>query len=165
MPLLESNRHSLLGCTFQHCQALVCPSLGTPRRLWSYSMTSHHHTFLNGFGCLLSRQTPFFAFRPFNYFAFVLFCHRIQPLQQRSTFLIVQRHRGFWLSAVQRKRAWPLLVHLSHSTNFNTFSVHTVKVTHFQCFFIRELFLIKERSSFRAMAFPSNGIWKSSLYS
>lgn len=30
----ERGRHSLLGSTFRHCQALVCPSLGTPRRLW-----------------------------------------------------------------------------------------------------------------------------------
>ena len=63
-------------------------------------------------------------------------CHRIQLLQQRSTFLIVQCHRGFWLSAVQRRRAWLLLVDLSHSTNFNTLSVHTAKVTHFRFFFL-----------------------------
>lgn len=92
------------------------PSLVT--LMWSiwnnfgYSMTNHHHTFLTGFAWLLSRHTWFFAFRPFNSFAFILLCHRIQPLQQRSSFLIVQCHRGFWLSAVQRKRASPLLVAL-----------------------------------------------------
>lgn len=100
-------------------------------------MTNYHHTFLTGFGWLLNRHTWFFAFHPFNSFALILFCHRrIQPLQQRSTFLIVQCRRGFGLSAVQRKRAWPLLVDLSHSTNLNTLSVYTAKVTHFQCLFL-----------------------------
>ena len=114
MPLQERDRHSVLGSTFRHCQALVCPSLDTPRR-FCYLMTNHHHTFLTGFGWLLSRHTWFYAVRPFNSFAFILFCHRIQPLQQRRTFLIVQCHRGFWLSAVQRKRSWPLLVDLSRA--------------------------------------------------
>ena len=97
--------------------------------VFGYSMTNHHYTFLTGFGLLLTRHTCFFAFRPLSSFASNLLCHRIQPLQQRSIFLIVQCHSGFWLSTLQRNRAWPLLVDLSHSTNFNTLSVHTAKVT------------------------------------
>ena len=40
---------------------------------------------------------------------------------------------GFWHSAVQRKRTWPLLVDLSHFTNFNTLSLHLSLIHIWRC--------------------------------
>ena len=58
--------------------------------------------------------------------------------------MIVQCHRGFWLSVVQRKRAWPLLVDLSHFTN--TLSAHTAKVAHWQCLFLYPRTILNKRT-------------------
>ena len=104
LPLQEWKRNSLLGSTFRHCQALAVP-FTRYHAVSGYSMTNHHNTFLTGFGWLLSRHTwsslPFALSTLLPSFCFVTDSNHCN--KARGTFLIVQCHRGFWLSAVQRE--------------------------------------------------------------